>query len=257
MHYLAYEHPICLAHRGSTILWPENTLTAIQGAADHGCRYIETDLRMTRDGVVVLFHDHRLEALTNGTGKIEHHSWEDLRKLDAAYHFDRDQDFPLRGKGIRIPTLEEVLDTFPHMNFNIDLKQPGIEPVVAGIIRRKKCHHRVLIASFSTRRIRRCTARLDHPTATSAGMGQAVGFWLLSRLGRNVSLRTQVLQVPGKKIISYVDKKLISAAHASGLQVHVWTVNRKEEMTRFLELGVDGIVTDRIDILSKLVRQAE
>ena len=100
--YLSHEHPIRLAHRGSRVLWPENTMVAFQGAVDLGYRYLESDVHVTGDGVVVLFHDGDLRRLTDGRGKVWEHTWEELSRLDAAYRFDPEGGYPRRGTGIRI-----------------------------------------------------------------------------------------------------------------------------------------------------------
>jgi glycerophosphoryl diester phosphodiesterase len=252
--YLSREHPLRLAHRGSRVLWPENTIAAFQGAKDRGCLYIETDLHVSKDGVVVVFHDHRLERVTNGKGPIAKWLWEDLRRLDAAYFFKPEEDYPLRGKGIGIPSLEEVIKTFPRMHFNVDLKQPGSEAAVAGFIDTHNIHDRLLIASFSDRRIRRCSNHLNRPTATSVGRWEFLRLWTSSRRGKPLKTTAAVLQMPVRHGgITWLDRKLIQAAHAQGIQVHVWTVNDAQEMRRLLSLDVDGIITDRIDLLNEVL----
>ncbi|MCP5107215.1 MAG: glycerophosphodiester phosphodiesterase [bacterium] len=249
--YLSHEHPIRLAHRGSTLLWPENTMTAFQGAVDLGFQYIETDVHSTRDGVLVTFHDHLLDRTTNGSGPIADMLWDDLRKLDAAYFFNPDAGYPLRNRGVRIPSLEEVLTTFPKVKFDIDLKQRGIEKQMADFIRRHGCEDRVLIASFYDKRIRRFRKYSGDTAAVSVGRKTAAAFWAFSRMGCSLKISAAALQVPplsGK--LTVVDEKFIRAAHAAGLQVHVWTINEPEEMRRLLDLGVDGIITDRPDLLA-------
>ena len=254
--YLSHEHPLRFAHRGSRILWPENTMTAFQGAVDAGCIYIETDIHVTGDGVIVTFHDDVLEKLTNGKGRIKDWQWTDLQTLDAAYYFKPGEDYPLRNSGIAIPSLEEVMKTFPRVMFNFDLKQPGIEQIVARFIATHHFEDRVLIASFDNRRVRRCRRLLRNRVATSAGPRETALFWAYSRVGMACKIAAEALQVPVRKgPVTVVDEKLIEAAHAGGLQVHVWTINDPAEMRRLLDLGVDGIVTDRIDLLNNLLAE--
>ncbi|NNC93569.1 MAG: glycerophosphodiester phosphodiesterase, partial [Acidimicrobiia bacterium] len=105
--------PFAVAHRGSRLLWPENTMTAFQGAVDLGYQYLETDLHRTRDGVLVAFHDDTLDRTTDGTGRVAARSWEELSTLDAAFHFAPHQGYPLRGSGVRVPSLEEIFESFP------------------------------------------------------------------------------------------------------------------------------------------------
>jgi glycerophosphoryl diester phosphodiesterase len=250
--YLSHEHPLRLAHRGSRVLWPENTLTAFQGAVDHGCIYIETDLHVTKDRKIVIFHDDTLERVTNGSGEIKDWNWQDLQKLDAAYHFKPEEDYPLRGKGIGIPSLEEVMATFSRVNFNLDLKQQGIEETVAECINRHGYHDRVLIASFHGVRTRRCRRLLKHPTATSAGALKVLWCWTGSRFGLAFKPGAATFQVPVRQAgLTILDQKFIDSAHGTGVQVHAWTIDDPGEMKRLLDMGIDGIVTDRIDLLNE------
>lgn len=252
--FLSHEHPIRFAHRGSTILWPENTMVAFQEAADLGCMYLETDLHVTKDGVIVTFHDDSLERLTNGKGSVKEWTWDELRKLDAAYHFQPESEYPLRDRGIRIPSLEEVMKTFPDVMLNVDLKQAGIEQLVADFITQHGFQDRLMLASFNDRRLRRCRSLLKNRVATSAGTLEAGIFWAFSRIKKSFNISADALQLPVHQgRIRITDEKLIKAAHALGIQVHVWTVNDPGEMRRLLELGVDGIVTDRIDLLNRLL----
>ena len=127
--YFDLEHPIRFAHRGSRILWPENTWYAFDHAVDDlGYQYVETDVQMTADGTVVVFHDATLERCTNGVGKIAEWQWDDLKHLDAAYTFTPDgESFPLRGLGIGVSRLDDTFDRYPGLRLNIDLKADGTE----------------------------------------------------------------------------------------------------------------------------------
>ena len=251
--YLTQEHPLRFAHRGSRILWPENTMLAFQGAVGLGYRYIETDVHVTRDGVVVVFHDEHLDRLTNGTGRVADWSWDELRLLDAAYSFAPERGYPERGRGHGVPRLEEALAAFPGVMFNIDLKQPRIEEVVAAFLRDRGFEDRVLIASFFDIRIRRFRRLSRGAVATAAGPAEAAAAMLAARAGRRLQVAADALQLPSRRGGRVVDRRLLTAAHAAGKQVHVWTVNDPEEMSRLLALGVDGIVTDRPDLLNDVL----
>ncbi|MDJ0498146.1 MAG: glycerophosphodiester phosphodiesterase family protein, partial [Acidimicrobiia bacterium] len=110
--YLDAEYPLRIAHRGSRVLWPENTAEAFQGAIDLGYTYIETDVQMTRDGVVVVFHDATLERTTNGAGPVDRWDFADLQQLDAAWWFGEVDGYPLRGTGVKVRSLDEVFATW-------------------------------------------------------------------------------------------------------------------------------------------------
>ena len=164
-------------------------MTAIAGAIDLGYRYVETDVRMTRDGVVVLFHDATLERTTNGAGKIVDWLWEDLRHLDAGWSFAVDGDYPHRGCGVGIPRLDEVFATWPDLHLNLDLKAPRIEWAVAEVIIRSNRSRATLIGSFHDRRIARFRRITRGTVATSAGPRVAVAAWMASRRGRRLPAR--------------------------------------------------------------------
>jgi len=248
--YLLHEPVIRFAHRGSRVLWPENTMVAFQGAVDLGYRYIETDLHVSRDGKVVIFHDDSLERLTSGAGRFWEHDWASLRTLDAAHHFDPVNGYPRRGAGVGMPLLEEAVRTFPDVQFNLDLKQPGIEAAVAEEVRRLGIEDRVLVGSFYDRRVRRLRVLAGERVATAAGPGEVVRALAAARLGRPVTGAFDALQIPER----IVTRRLVDAAHRGGKHVHVWTVNDPAMMRRLLDLGVDGIVSDRPDVLNEVMK---
>jgi len=254
--YLSHEHPIRLAHRGSRVLWPENTFHAFDGAAGLGYKYIETDIRVTRDGVVVVFHDETLDRLTNGVGRVIDWEWEDLRHLDAAYNFSPDgATFPLRGTGITIPRLDETFDTYPYFNFNIDLKPKNAEWAVADVVVRKRRQDSVLIGGFIDARTARFRRITKGRVATSAGSSNAMAMFAASRVGRPVRRRVDAYQLPFEMKGAPIDRKLIDAIHAADAHIHVWTVDDPGDMRRLLALGVDGIVTDRPDLLNEVLAE--
>lgn len=251
--YLGLEHPIRLAHRGSRILWPENTKTAFQGAVDLGYRYIETDVRMTRDGVVVIIHDKTVERTTDGWGRVADMDWSDVAKLDAGHTHDPASGFPFRAAGVDVPRLDDVLTTWPDVHFNIDLKAPGIEWAVAEVVKNLRRSQSVLIGSFNDRRIAKFRRITRNTVATSAGPRAAVALFAASRLGRVPKQAPAAYQLPFDSRAGRIDDRLVATAHAAGAQVHVWTVNDAADMGRMLATGVDGIVTDRPDTLNEVL----
>ncbi|NNF65118.1 MAG: glycerophosphodiester phosphodiesterase [Acidimicrobiia bacterium] len=252
--YLEAEHPIRMAHRGSRLLWPENTAIAIEGAISLGLKYVETDVRVSVDGVAMLFHDAHLGRTTNATGKIAHWFAEDLEQLDTAYWFEPDLGYPLRGKGSGMLTLVEALQRYPDTYFNIDLKSDTAAWAVSAAIDATGAHDRVLIGSFFDSRLRRFRRVTRNRVASSAGPQETLAMWTASRLGRTLSGAPDAYQVPevfnGLKV---VDRRFVDACHQADKQVHVWTVNGAEAMRRLLDIGVDGIVTDRPDLLNEVL----
>lgn len=251
--YFSLEHPIRLAHRGSGVLWPENTMYAFEQAVALGYHYIETDVRLTRDRVVVVFHDATVDRTTDGSGEVVKLDWAHLAELDAAHSFDREADFPHRGSGIGIVRFDDLLDTFPHVHFNIDLKAPDMEWAVADVIKRKQADDRLLVGSFYDKRLRRFRRITRGSIATSAGPAEGAALWAASRLGRRGPTVPDAYQIPTRMGPMRLDERMIQGAHATGAQVHVWTINDPEEMERLLALGVDGIVSDRPDLLNEVV----
>lgn len=255
--YLEREHPIRLAHRGSRVLWPENTWHGFDAATgDLGYLYIETDIRVTRDGVVVVFHDGTLERTTNGTGKVSDLDWEDLRHLDAAFRFSPDgESHPLRGTGIGIQRLDATFDRYPDVYFNIDLKEPGSEWPVAEVIAKAKRADSVMIGGFSDRRIARFRRITKGGVATSACPSEAMAMFAASRLGRTSRRKADAYQLPHKLRGAAIDQKLVDAVHAAGAHLHVWTVDDPDDMHELFDLNVDGIITDRPDLLNTVIEE--
>ncbi|MBU1227391.1 MAG: glycerophosphodiester phosphodiesterase [Actinobacteria bacterium] len=256
--YLTHEHPIRFAHRGGRGLWPQNTMAAFQGSVDLGYRYIETDVHLSADGRVVMFHDDHLDGLTDGAGKVWDHGWSHLATLDAAYHFDPAAGCPLRGTGIGIPLFEEAVTTFPNLLWNIDLKQPAIEQAVADEVARLGLEDRVLIGSFHDHRIGVFRKITGGRVATSAGPRETAVALAAALAGRALGGRADAYQVPERAgPLKAAGRRFVDAAHRAGKQVHVWTVNEQAAMHRLLDRGVDGIVTDRPDLLAEVVRERE
>ncbi len=246
--------PLAIAHRGSRLLWPENTMTAFQSAIDLGIRFLETDLHQTSDGVIVCFHDETLQRTTDGIGPIREHTWDDLRQRDAGFWFAPHERYPQRGKEIGIPTLEEAMGTFPDVGFVLDLKEPGFERTLAQLLRRRGWEHRVIVGSFSDRRLRAFRKASEGRVATSAGPVESMAIFAASRRGRSLGTRARALQFPEEFMFrTLADRSLVRAAEAVDRQVHVWTVNDPGHMSAFLDNGVHGIITDRPDLLVDLI----
>ncbi len=244
--------PIGIAHRGSRLLWPENTLTAFSGAADLGCRFFETDVRVTADGVLVCFHDPRLERTTNGTGALVDLRWEDLARLDAGHHHRLHQGFPFRGTGIRVPRLADLVTEFPYAGLVVDLKADGTEEPLVELVTELAIGDRIVVGSFSDRRLRRFRALTEG--ATSAGPEEILRALIGGTFGRLLDGPARAFQVPVSWYgVPVVTSRFLHAVHGAGKLVHVWTVNSPPEMRRLLDLGVDGIITDRPDLLAPLL----
>lgn len=237
--------PIAMAHRGFSLDGRENSMVAFAAAVDLGLRFLETDVHATRDGVLLAFHDARLDRVTDGHGAIADQPWSVVSKVRIA--------------GVEpIPRLEEVLDAWPDVRVNIDVKASGaIQPLVQ-VIGRTNAIDRVCVASFSGRRRAAVRRALGPRLATSVGPARTATWRLGGALpGAAGSVLTRLalrgaaaVQVPVRAgPLAVVTEDSLARAHEAGLQVHVWTVNEPAEMHRLLDLGVDGVITDRADLL--------
>ncbi len=245
--YLDHPGPLALAHRGFSPDGLENSMAAFRAAVDLGFDYVETDVHATRDGVVVAFHDDALDRVTDGRGRVADLPWDVVRRA--------------RIGGVEpIPTLAELLDAWPGLRVNVDVKVAGAVAGTAAAVERAAAHDRVCLASFSDARRRAVVRALSRPVATSGGTGTTAAFLGAVRarspaLVRRALREVDCLQVPERRgRLRVVTARTLAAAHAAGVQVHVWTVNRPADMHRLLDLGVDGIVSDRADLLREVLR---
>ncbi|MBI5118667.1 glycerophosphodiester phosphodiesterase [Candidatus Poribacteria bacterium] len=252
--------PRMFGHRGSSGNAPENTLTAFEMAVEAGADILEMDVYATRDGHIVVMHDQMLESTTNGAGPVSSITLADLKQLDAGYRFtpDKGKTFPFRSKGIRVPTLREVIDRFPDIPFNIEVKQnePRIERATFELLKELGHAEITLLASehdFIMERIR----QLDADIPTNFCSSEALEF--LQRLHqdkwRDYDPLGDALQIPEEYYdIPVLTPALVEAAHRLGIEVHAWTINEEADIRRLLEMGVDGIMTDYPERLAKVVR---
>ncbi len=206
--YLETPTPFGFAHRGGAKLFPENTLASLEGTLALGLRHFETDVHLTRDGVPVLFHDATVDRTTDGTGRIADFSLAELRRLDAGYRFRAlDGGFSHRGRGLRVPTLEEALAVDPSLFLNLEMKHPMAE-VLFRFIERHAVHDRVLVAAATHAWGDELRALARGSVATSAGLAGAVRFWLGARTGthRLGTYDFDALQVPPRRgVLTVVD----------------------------------------------------
>jgi len=249
--------PLLVAHRGGSRLAPENTLVAFREAVDlWGADMLELDVQASRDGHAVVFHDPTLDRTTDGSGPVGDRTLAELRELDAGYGFlDLEGRPSRRGLGIRIPTLDEVLEALPHVRVNAESKDPRAARPLLDTIRRHKAEHRVLFAA-EYERTRRGVA--DYPGPWGASRHHVLLFRVLHLLPRGAGYvpGADVLQVPetwrGHRIVT---PRFVEQAHLRNLPVQVWTVDDPEAMHRLLDWGVDGIHTDRPDLLARVLHE--
>ncbi len=244
--------PVNFAHRGDSRRAPENTLEAFRRAVEAGSGGLELDVHLTRDGHVVVIHDATVDRTTSGSGPVNGATLSELQGLDAGHGFSPDggMTYPYRGRGLRVPTLAEVLEEFPGVSINIDIKdlESGYEKAVIEVLREAGAEGRALVVSEHHPAVRRVRKVSGGSVATGASRREVVVFYLLSALCLEGLLRPDydALQVP----VSYgrlalVTRRFVEAAHALGVRVDAWIINDAAEMRRVLDLGVDVVMTDR------------
>ena len=246
------DRPLVFAHRGGAALAPENTMVAFDNGLALRADGLELDVHLSRDGVVMVHHDHTLDRTTNQHGLIGQHTAAELARADAGWHFRARDEYPFRGRGIGVPTLAEVLARYPDMRIIIELKTGRAElaRAVVAVIRAADAVNRVCVGSFDGRGLR--IVRSLEPAIATSGARREV-LWSLLRAWCRCSL-TGVsycgYQVPERSgLARVVSRAWVNAAHHAGLGVHVWTVDRPEDALRLVEFGVDALITDRPDVI--------
>ena len=231
-------------------------MPAFEHAVSLGYRWLETDVHVTRDGVVVAFHDDRLDRVTDGSGRIIDLGIDEVRSADAGYWFTLDggATYPFRARGVTVPTLEELLTRWPEVRVNIDAKaDPTVAPLMR-VLHRLGALPRVCLASFSDRRLARMRALARGAAVTSMGRCRVAAAYLSSRVSRMPGGGAARAQVPFRAGgVRIVDRRFVSAAHRAGIAVDVWTVNARDEMEELVELGVDGVMSDRLQLLKDVL----
>lgn len=244
--YLAGPRPRAFAHRGwhvDDLTGMENSLSSFRRAAQEGYRYIETDVHATSDGEVVVHHDHTLDRTTDAHGPVADLPWTEVRQARV-------------GGREPIARLADVLEELPETFFNIDVKaDSAVEPIIT-LLRKAKALQRVCLASFSDNRLARLRRQGGPGLLTSMGPRSAGALWAAGRIPfAGLAVRGQVAQVPvSQGRLKIVDRKFVQAAHRRDLEVHVWTIDDEADMRALLDLGVDGLVTDRPDLLREVLR---
>jgi glycerophosphoryl diester phosphodiesterase len=238
--------PLAFAHRGGAIEHLENSMPAFEACVALGYRYLETDVRATADGVLVAFHDATLERITDRAGRIDQLPWSEVSRARI-------------GGREPLVRLEDLLTAWPDVRFNLDIKAAGVLAPLVRRVRRLTVADRLCLASFSDARVAAARRLLGPSVCTSLGPRGVAALRLSSyspRAAGLVRMAAGCAQVPlhlGGRAL--VDERFVTAAHARGLHVHVWTVDTEEDATTLLDLGVDGVMTDRPAMLREVLEK--
>lgn len=254
---------LVISHQGGDYLYPSNTLYAFEQSAQMGVDVLELDVHASIDGYLVVIHDDTLDRTTNGTGLVKEKTLAELQKLDAGYHWSperRGETFPYRNQGITIPTLEQIFQAFPDYKINIEIKQkePSITQSLCNLIRQYNKQEQVLVVSFYDSEMQ--DFRKHCPEIVTAGAPNEIrNFYILHRsfLANLYQPKMDAFQVPEYQgSLHILTPRFVQDAKRKNIQVHVWTVDDVADMQRMIDLGVNGIITDRPDRLMKLLRRA-
>jgi glycerophosphoryl diester phosphodiesterase len=257
-YYTNFKPPLVIAHQGGDGVWPGDTLYAFENAVKIGADVLEMDAHITKDSQIVLMHDEKVDRTTDGTGLIEDLTLPELKQLDAAYKWSKDDGkaFPYRGQGIQVPTLEELFEKFPEMRYVIEIKstQNPIDKPLCDLIRRHDLQDNVVIASFHDEPMQNFRKTCPE-VATSASRGEVTKFVLLGKvfLSGLVAPQYQSIQPPydpsESMNIPIMTQRFIREAHAKNVAVE------PDLMKQYIEWGVDGIMTDRPDLMIKVLKE--
>ena len=252
--YFEGEYPLVMPHRGGLDVVPENTLEALDYCYKNKFTHFETDLRKSKDNVIFLHHDATLERTTNFKGKVKDYSWKDLLKINAGHQFyDRKKKKQKRTDFI---SLEDALSKFSDMKFNLDIKEEGMSKKILEIVLDCKASERILVSSFSPKRLRQFQILNKYNIATSGSIKENIQAIFNSKLFNLWALKVEALQIPIKwKGVNVLTKRLVDYAHSKNMEVHVWTINDSKSLKDCLLLGCDGIMTDRPVEMRELVRE--
>ena len=241
--YLDWPGPIAFAHRGGTSEFPENTMPAFEHAVSLGFRYLETDVHLTKDGVLVAFHDTNLQRTCGHPGEIIDMTWAEIAELRV------DGREP-------IPLMADLLERWPDARFNIDCKSDAALEPLAALLRSADVFDRVCIGSFSHRRLKRLRAQCGPALLTALSPTEIASLRLLHHVRGAGPRAAQVPPTAGDPDslfhLGLATERFVRHAHRGDIPVHVWTINDEAEMDRLLDVGVDGIMTDRPELLRQV-----
>jgi len=253
--------PVNFAHRGGAKVVPENTIEGFREGFALGGGVVECDVHASAEGTMVVIHDAVVDRTTDGAGPVAEKTLSELLSLDAGYRFSPDggSTFPWRAKGVKIPTLEALYQAFPDAPFNIEIKgrRSGIEQAVYRQIEAAGATERTLVVSDNRGTISRFRKVSQGTVATASSTVELLVYWILHllHLGGLYDPPFQALQPPEKYkgVVPVVTRRFVSKAHDRDLRVDVWTIDDEPAMRRLLSYGVDGIMTDRPDVLAKVL----
>jgi glycerophosphoryl diester phosphodiesterase len=261
----ALKTPYLLAHQGGEHLAPTNTMAAFAVADDIGVDFLDIDVHMSKDGHLIGIHDSTVDRTTNGHGRVDAYTLTELQALDAGYNFrDLQGSYSYRGKGVRIPALEEVFSTYVtkcYLHFEIKDAYPKdgpsqIEEKLWALIQKYKMEKRVIVSAFQQKIVESIQQLSGGQVVLGAGTAEVARFVIAHklRLPGLYQRTSHILAIPLRSYgINLKDRSLIQQAHRLGMQVYYWTIDDQPTMQELINLGADGIFTNRPDLLKEVI----
>lgn len=255
---------LIFGHRGNPITFPENTISSFSSAIKLGVDIIETDLRLTKDNVIILCHDSLVKRTTNGKGKIRDYTFEELGELDAGYKFssDNNMSFPFRDKGIQIPALFELFEKFPNVTINVDMKDrnPDFPQLLSDLIRNYDMEQKILVGSFHPKQVRRFR-KINPNVSLIASIIDVYRYYLSNKINIKRIINQSnfdIMQVPQQfGFIDLLKSSFIDGLHKLNIPCHVWIVDNTDDLEKMLNLGVDGVFTNNPELCINYLQQKE
>ncbi|MDR7077072.1 glycerophosphoryl diester phosphodiesterase [Neobacillus niacini] len=264
--FFNHNRPLVIAHQGGELLAPSNTMTAFENAAKLGVDVLETDIHITKDGHLVAIHDPTVDRTTNGKGAVADLTLAEIQELDAGYHFkDLEGKYSYRGKGVYIPTVDEMFQAFGNMKIEIEIKDDNpperideISSSLWNLIEKYQMEDKILIAAFDQDILTTFEKYAKGRVAISAGRQEVKSFVVFHKFFlRNLYVpKVDAFQLPVEDSgFDLTDKRLINGAHRLGMEIHYWTIDDPRTMEQLIDAGADGILTNRPDLLLKLLEE--
>ncbi len=253
--------PVILAHRGDSARFPENTMPAFESAVEMGVDVIETDVHLSKDGKVVIWHDDTLKRISGDNRMISQLTWEEIKEVNAGSLFTKDngKTFPFKNKNIKPVLLMDLLIKFPNVKFNVDLKDNNLQLAekYAGILSSQNSCNRVVTASFN-KDVLKHFRKLLPEAITSCTSAEVIKLLFLYRIGLlciPLTYKKRILQIPEYSgSFKVITRGFVKCLHNRGFRIQVWTVNKLPDMKRFLDMGIDGIFTDKPALLIECIK---
>lgn len=264
--FFNHNRPLVIAHQGGELLAPSNTMASFKNAADMGADVLETDIHITKDGHLVTIHDPSVNRTTNGKGNVADLTLAEIQGLDAGFHFkDLDGNYSFRGKGVYIPTVEELFQTFDDIKIEIEIKDDNppkrMEEIVSklwDLIEKYQMEDKIIIGSFDQKILQTFDKYAKGRVAITAGRQEVKNFVIYHKFFlRNLYVpKVDAFQIPVEDSgFDLTDQRLINGAHRLGMEIHYWTIDDPKMMEKLIDAGADGILTNRPDLLLKLLEE--